>query len=365
MQRIVREGQRFVRRVVTDEEARAELAAEPFKLELIGLKGGAGSGKERGRGRVRRGRRRRAHDLRQREPRRRGRLEGPLPRTAPAEHPHDRQRLGSHPRRRRVLAGEREEPAAAAHLRHRVAVEGRAARLPAAPRGGRQARPPPARARSSTCSRSPTRSARDCRSGTRAAASSARRWSSTRCAATRAAGYTYVYTPHITKQDLFLESNHLVTYKEGMFPPIHLDEERDENGEITKQGVDYYLKPMNCPMHILIYRSARAATATCRCGSPRTARCTATSSRARCTASPACAASRRTTRTSSSPPSSSRTRVAEVLEFVLSLLRDFGLSDFELELSMRDDEKAKWIGDDEHWDVVDRRPAPRRARRAV
>ena len=45
-----------------------------------------------------------------------------------------------------------------------------------------------------------------------------------------------------------------MTYKEGMFPPIHIDEERDENGEITKHGVDYYLKPMNCPMHILIYR---------------------------------------------------------------------------------------------------------------
>ncbi len=73
-------------------------------------------------------------------------------------------------------------------------------------------------------------------------------------AATSRGGYTYVYTPHIAKQDLFLQSNHLVTYKEGMFPPIHLDEERDEHGEITKHGVDYYLKPMNCPMHILIYK---------------------------------------------------------------------------------------------------------------
>ena len=51
-----------------------------------------------------------------------------------------------------------------------------------------------------------------------------------------AGGYTYVYTPHISKQDLFLTSNHLVTYKEGMFPPIGMDEERDEHGEITKHG---------------------------------------------------------------------------------------------------------------------------------
>src|SRR5690606_10371367 len=65
------------------------------------------------------------------------------------------------------------------------------------------------------------------------------------------AGYTYVYTPHISKEDLFLTSNHLVTYKDGMFPPIWMDEERDADGEITKQGQDYYLKPMNCPMHIL------------------------------------------------------------------------------------------------------------------
>ena len=71
MQRIVREGQRFVRRVVTDDEARAELAAEPFKLELIGLKGGAG-GRGSRRRRLGRGRRRRADHLRQREPRRRG-----------------------------------------------------------------------------------------------------------------------------------------------------------------------------------------------------------------------------------------------------------------------------------------------------
>ena len=96
MQRIIREGQRFVRRVVTDEEARAELADEPFKLELIGLKGGRlgkeaaeGASVEVGAGELT------IYD--NVEPRRRDRLEGPLPRPARAEHPHDRQRLGRSP----------------------------------------------------------------------------------------------------------------------------------------------------------------------------------------------------------------------------------------------------------------------------
>src|SRR3982750_4787514 len=110
-------------------------------------------------------------------------------------------------------------------------------------------------AKSSICSRSPTTSARACRCGTRAAASSAWRWSSTPASATSRPATTTpnVHTPPIAKQDLFLRSNHLVTYKEGMFPPLHVDQEIDESGEVVKQGSDYYLKPMNCPMHILIY----------------------------------------------------------------------------------------------------------------
>ena len=60
-----------------------------------------------------------------------------------------------------------------------------------------------------------------------------------------------------------------------MFPPMHLDEERNEEGEITKQGPDYYLKPMNCPMHILIFTPAGAPTASCRCGWPSSGRSTA------------------------------------------------------------------------------------------
>ena len=70
------------------------------------------------------------------------------------------------------------------------------------------------------------------------------------------AGYQFVYTPHVTKGALFEKSGHLSWYKDGMYPPIHIDEERDpETGQITKAGQDYYLKPMNCPMHNLIYAS--------------------------------------------------------------------------------------------------------------
>ncbi len=81
MQQIIKERQRFSRRVVSDDDARTELAAEPYKLELIGIKGSRG---RRGRGRLGRGRRRRADDLRQRPARRLGRLEGPVPWSARA-----------------------------------------------------------------------------------------------------------------------------------------------------------------------------------------------------------------------------------------------------------------------------------------
>jgi len=68
-------------------------------------------------------------------------------------------------------------------------------------------------------------------------------------------GYEFVYTPHATKAQLFETSGHLQWYADGMYPPMHMDEERDAAGNITKQGQDYYLKPMNCPMHNLIFGS--------------------------------------------------------------------------------------------------------------
>ncbi|MFF2495187.1 threonine--tRNA ligase [Agromyces sp. NPDC058064] len=163
-------------------------------------------------------------------------------------------------------------------------------------------------------------------------------------------GYTYVYTPHISKEDLFLTSNHLVTYKEGMFPPIVMDEERDAEGNITKQGQDYYLKPMNCPMHILIYKERgrsyrdlpmrlaengtvyRNELSGALHGLTRVRGFTQDDSHLFVT------------------PEQLEEEATKVIDFVISMLRDFGLDDFELELSMRDDEKDKWIGSDEFWE---------------
>ena len=68
-------------------------------------------------------------------------------------------------------------------------------------------------------------------------------------------GYEFAYSPHLTKASLFQTSGHLDWYADGMYPPMHLDEERDAAGNVRKQGQDYYLKPMNCPMHNLIFRS--------------------------------------------------------------------------------------------------------------
>ena len=69
------------------------------------------------------------------------------------------------------------------------------------------------------------------------------------------AGYEFVNTPHITKEQLFHTSGHLDWYADGMFPPMHIDAEYNEDGTVRKPGQDYYLKPMNCPMHCLIYRA--------------------------------------------------------------------------------------------------------------
>ncbi len=164
------------------------------------------------------------------------------------------------------------------------------------------------------------------------------------------AGYTYVYTPHIAKQDLFLKSNHLVTYKEGMFPPIVMDEEVDTDGNVTKHGVDYYLKPMNCPMHILIYaeRARSYRDLPMRLAENGTVYRNELSG-----------ALHGLTRVRGFTPDDAHLFVtpeqleaetSKVLDFVLSILRDFGLEDFELELSMRDEHKDKWIGSDEFWE---------------
>ena len=145
MQRIVNEGQTFVRREISDDDALVELADEPYKCELIGLKGGASE--TRGRRRLGRGGRRPADHLRQRAPRRHPRLGRPVPRPARAHHQGARQRLQADAQRRRLLARLGEEPAAPARLRHRVADQGRDEGLPRPAGRGREARPPQARRR--------------------------------------------------------------------------------------------------------------------------------------------------------------------------------------------------------------------------
>ena len=96
-------------------------------------------------------------------------------------------------------------------------------------------------------------------------------------------GEQFVNTPHITKSDLYEISGHLGWFKDDMFPPMHME------------GAEYYLKPMNCPMHILVFR----------CGCSSSGLSTAMRSPASSRAGPGCAGSLKPTRTSSARRSSS------------------------------------------------------------
>ncbi len=162
------------------------------------------------------------------------------------------------------------------------------------------------------------------------------------------AGYSFVNTPHITKSDLYKTSGHLDWYADGMYPPMHMDEERDELGNITKQGVDYYLKPMNCPMHNLIfmakqrsyrelplrlfefgtvYRNEKSGVLH---GLTRGRGFTQDDAHIYCTRD------------------QMRDELTRLLQFVLNLLKDYGLDDFYLELSTKNPEK--FVGDDATWE---------------
>ncbi len=163
------------------------------------------------------------------------------------------------------------------------------------------------------------------------------------------AGYAYVYTPHISKSDLFEASGHLATYRDDMWPPIHMDEERDETGNVTKQGQDYYLKPMNCPMHILIYKERGRSY---RDLPMRLAENGTVYRNERSGVLHGLTRVRGFTQDDAHlfvREDQLEDEIAKVVEFVLSLLRDFGLDNFELELSLRDDQSEKWIGSDEYW----------------
>jgi threonyl-tRNA synthetase len=161
-------------------------------------------------------------------------------------------------------------------------------------------------------------------------------------------GYEQVYSPHITKGTLFETSGHLQWYKDGMFPAMHLDEEHDGDGNITRQGQDYYLKPMNCPFHNLIfdargrsyrelplrlaefgtvYRYEKSGTLQ---GLTRVRGLTQDDAHIYVT------------------PEQVKGEIKSQLEFVFETLRGYGLDNFYLELSTRDPNKS--VGTDEQWE---------------
>ena len=166
------------------------------------------------------------------------------------------------------------------------------------------------------------------------------------------AGYEFVYSPHITKSNLFETSGHLAWYSEGMFPPMKLDEEVDADGVVRKAGQDYYLKPMNCPFHILIYKSQarsyrdlplrmfefgsvyRYEKSGVVHGLTRVRGMTQDDAHLFVT------------------QEDMESELTSVLYFVLDLLRDYGLTDFYLELSTRDPENEKFVGSDAIWEAA-------------
>ncbi|MBK8462755.1 MAG: threonine--tRNA ligase [Nigerium sp.] len=347
MGRIVKERQRFVRRVVSDEDARVELAAEPFKLELISLKGNnadaEGASVEVGAGEltvydnVRRDGSVAWSDL----------CRGPhvphtgylgngwaLTRTSAAYWRGDQrnaqlQRLyGTAWASKEDLSAYRtrlEEAAKRDHRKigaemdlfsfHEIVGSG----LPLIhPKGGvlKRAMEDYVRARHIE------------------------------------EGFDYVGTPHIAKEDLFYTSGHLPYYAEGMFPPLLEDAERDEHGSVVKGGQAYRLKAMNCPMHNLIfdsrgrsyrelplrffefgtvYRDEKSGVVQ---GLTRVRSITQDDSHSYCAKEQA------------------PDEVRHLLRFILSLLHDFGLTDVALEVSTRDSDgkkKDKFIGSDAQW----------------
>lgn len=165
-------------------------------------------------------------------------------------------------------------------------------------------------------------------------------------------GYEFVYSPHITKSNLFETSGHLAWYAEGMFPPMKLDEEVDEAGIVRKQGQDYYLKPMNCPFHILIYKSQARSYRNL------PLRLFEFGSVYRYEKS---GVIHGLTRVRGMTQDDAHLFVSQedmeqeltnVLNFVLNLLRDYGLDDFYLELSTRDPENSKFVGSDDIWEAA-------------
>ena len=159
--------------------------------------------------------------------------------------------------------------------------------------------------------------------------------------------YEFVYSPHLTKAALFQKSGHLDWYSEGMYPPMIMDEELHDDGTIKKAGQQYYMKPMNCPFHNLIFQSRqrsyrelplrlfefgtvyRYEKSGVLHGITRARGFTQDDAHIYCT------------------KEQMPDELDSLLTFVLNLLRDYGLQDFYLELSTRNPEKS--VGEDSDW----------------
>ena len=160
-------------------------------------------------------------------------------------------------------------------------------------------------------------------------------------------GYEFVYSPHLTKAALFETSGHLQWYADGMYPPMILDEEYNADGTVKRAGQQYYMKPMNCPFHNLIYRSRgrsyrelplrlfefgtvyRYEKSGVLHGITRARGFTQDDAHIYCTKEQMVG------------------ELDSLLTFVLNLLRDYGLNDFYLELSTKNSEK--FVGEDSDW----------------
>jgi threonyl-tRNA synthetase len=347
MSDIVRQRQRFSRRVVTEEQAREELAAEPFKLELIGLKGGSGgedveTAAEGASVEVGGGELTIYDNLRGEEVAWKDLCRGPhLPTTrdipafrlmrAAAAYWRGNEK---NPQLQRIYGTAWEsKDALKAHLTMLEEAEKRDHRRLGSeldlfsfpdeigsglavfhPRGGI------------------VRSVLEDYSRRRHLAG----------------GYSFVSTPHASKGALFELSGHLQWYADGMYPPMHLDAETGSDGTVRKPGQDYYLKPMNCPMHNLVYRSRgrsyrelplrlfefgtvyRYEKSGVVHGLTRARGFTQDDAHIYCS------------------KEQMQDELRSLLEFVLSLLRDYGLEDFYLELSTRDDSE-KFVGEPAEW----------------
>ena len=349
MDRIIRQGQRFVRRVVSDEEAREELANEPYKLELIGLKGTASSAEDNENVEVG-GAELTIYDNvnpKTGETEWKDLCRGPhLPNTRMIGNGYALMRVAAaywrgsekNPQLQRIYGtawptkdelrayqGRLEEAAKRDHRKLGAELdlfsfpEELGSGLPVFhPNGGI--------IRNELEGYSRQRHIEE--------------------------GYSFVNTPHITKGNLYEISGHLDWYRDGMFPPMHIDAEYDENGDVRKAGQDYYLKPMNCPMHNLIFRAGahsyrdlpmrlfefgtvyRYEKSGVVHGLTRVRGLTQDDAHIYCTRE------------------QMKDELTGTLNFVLGLLKDYGLDDFYLELSTKD--PVKYVGSDEAWDEATR-----------